>query len=673
MADATAIAAPRPESAPSLSKVPYLPGLDGMRALAVVAVMVYHANSEWLPGGFLGVEVFFVISGYLITLLLMAERERSGTVSLTDFWMRRARRLLPALFLMMFLLVLYTALFRSEALGKLRGDLIAGTFYVSNWYQIWVGQGYTSSGDFAPLRHLWSLAVEEQFYIIWPVVMLLLLKGGTRRIVKSARWLVVAALVITVLMAVLYRPGSIGTCTSTPDAYWTIGDRCISKIDTLYLSTGTRAGGLLLGAAFAMVWRPAAIMRSPLREKGRLLDLLGLVGLIVLAALTWWLHLITPAGGDPWLFRGGFLVTVIATLLMIAAVTHQRAWSGPILGNPVLLWIGTRSYGLYLYHWPVFQIIRNVAGNTLTFAEFVLAMVITAVITELSYQLIETPIRRGEVGPWWRDVKSRRDPVGRQLVAAGAVLAIALGAFGVVRVAAAPLQPNEIEQSIAEGETDVVSVEDLIGAGDGAGDGEGAVGADVTEVPAPATAATSPPVSSVEPVPGSTTTTTTTPTTTTTLPGEPIDFLAIGDSVMLGAANVLTERGYTVDAAVSRQMNDMVPVMEALEAAGALGDPLIVHLGTNGPFSRGTLESFLAPLSGVPNVILINVRADRSWTNGNNALLAEIDQPGDNLIVIDWNTLSNNCVGNCFADDGIHLSSDGKQFYADMIGDVTGI
>ena len=155
-----------------------------MRALAVLAVMVYHANPAWLPGGFLGVEVFFVISGYLITLLLIGEHERSGTVSLGRFYLRRARRLLPALFALLVGVTVYTAVFRRDALGLLRGDVLAALGYVSNWYQIWVGQGYTAAGDFAPLRHLWSLAVEEQFYLLWPLVMIGLIRwvgAGCRR------------------------------------------------------------------------------------------------------------------------------------------------------------------------------------------------------------------------------------------------------------------------------------------------------------------------------------------------------------------------------------------------------------------------------------------------------------------------------------------------------------
>ena len=197
-------------------RVPYLPGLDGMRALAVVAVMVYHANPAWLPGGFLGVEVFFVISGYLITLLLIGEHERSGTVSLGQFYVRRARRLLPALFALLVGVTVYTALFRRDALGLLRGDVLAALVYVSNWYQIWVGQGYTAAGDFAPLRHLWSLAVEEQFYLLWPLVMIGLIRLGRRRLPSMSVWLVAAAIAITAVVAALRRPGRSARARSRP-------------------------------------------------------------------------------------------------------------------------------------------------------------------------------------------------------------------------------------------------------------------------------------------------------------------------------------------------------------------------------------------------------------------------------------------------------------------------
>ena len=667
MADATSTDARPRRPDPQLSAVPYLPGLDGMRALAVVAVMIYHANAEWLAGGFLGVEVFFVISGYLITLLLMAEREQYGQIDLRAFWGRRARRLLPALYLMLFLLLTYTMLFRSSELGKLRGDLVGAVLYVSNWYQVWVGQGYTSVNDFVPLRHLWSLAVEEQFYIVWPVVMVLLLRrGGTRRLALTARWLVVAALVVTVFVALLYHPGRVSGCVSTPEAYWQVGGRCIDKTDALYLSTLTRSSGLLLGAAFAMVWRPRAIMRGPLRNRGRVLDLAALAGVAILGVQMWLVHVTTPVGADAWLFRGGFLITAIATLLMIAGVTHRFTLTSRVFAMRPLLWVGTRSYGLYLFHWPIYQIIRKVAGNSLTLIQFVEAMLVTCFVTEISYQMIETPVRRRRFMAAVDDLRYRAAGSARVVLNAGVAVCVLLLAVGVIRLGLADVEANAVEAAIAAGEDANVSIDEILNPGGGGGESAASAGP------------TSPPATTVpvvrESTPGSSTTsTTTTTTTTTTLPSGPINYLAIGDSVMLGSAGVLTERGYTVNAEISRQMIDMLPVMQQLGEAGVFDNVVVIHLGTNGPFEKDTLDAFLEPLSSVPNVIMLNVHANRSWTASNNQLLADRDNPGDNIIVIDWNTLATQCPGACFADDGIHLNALGQEYYADVISDVTNI
>ena len=324
--------------------------------------------------------------------------------------MRRARRLLPALFLMMSLLMVYSAIFERDTLGKLRGDVIAGVAYVTNWYQIWTGAGYTALLDFAPLRHLWSLAVEEQFYLIWPLVMVALMRLGRRRLPEISRWLVLAALLIAVITGLLYHPGQLGTPEVAPEAFWSVGGHPVSKMDALYLSTFTRATGLLLGAALAMIWRPVAVMRGPMRDKGPLLDVLAVLGLGALGALAWFLHVQVDGHADPWLFRGGFLATDFATLLVIVAVTHRGAKMGMFLGAQPLNWIGTRSYGLYLYHWPIFQIIRGNAGATLTVPEFVGAMVVTCIITELSYRYVEMPIRRRQLGKWLGPGPRRRRP-----------------------------------------------------------------------------------------------------------------------------------------------------------------------------------------------------------------------------------------------------------------------
>jgi peptidoglycan/LPS O-acetylase OafA/YrhL len=665
LASGNGAGAPAPRSSRrsgEISRVPYLPGLDGMRALAVVAVMVYHANSDWLPGGYLGVEVFFVISGYLITLLLISEKERTSTVDMKHFWIRRARRLLPALFTMLIALTIWVSIFDRDVLGKLRGDVIAAVLYVSNWYQIWTGAGYTAANDFAPLRHLWSLAVEEQFYIVWPLVMFALLKGGTRRIADISRWLVIAALAITAVTAVLFYSGPIGTAEVTPDAYWSIFGREISIFDWAYLGTFTRASGLLLGAAFAMVWRPVAVMRGPLRRKGPLLDVVSLAGFAILAGLVWTMWLVGPDGGNPWLFRGGFLLCAVATLMMIAAVTHERAFTSRILSIPVLLWIGTRSYGLYLYHWPIYQLMRGIAGKHLSLTQFVIAMLLTGVVTELSYRYIETPIRKGTMGDSWRRI--RRAPVAgpRNALLVGGAVVGALALFGTISLATAPVIENEVRQSLDEaaGATcDVVNDPDCDGVPDD-------VVAPTPDVVVDGEAAADPeataPGGSAVPVPSVVET-----TTTTTAPPAPIAKLALGDSVMLGAATQLAADGFTVDAVESRAFVNGLDTVLTLDQQGRLGDVVVVHLGTNGPIGSDDMTRMMEALAGVPQVLLLTIDVERDWTAGNNAIVYDTVNTYANVSLLDWAGLSGSCPGECFYDDGFHLRPDGQQYYAALI------
>ncbi len=655
----------------TISSVPYLPGLDGLRALAVIAVMIYHADPSWLPGGFLGVEVFFVISGYLITLLLMAERERDGRINLGAFWMRRARRLLPALFAVMVALSIWTTIAKPEALGKVRGDLIAGFFYVSNWFQIWVGAGYASSGDFAPLRHLWSLAVEEQFYLLWPIVMALVLRGGTRRVARPVLWMLGIVAVVTLVSSIAVHGGPIGECSVTPEAYWTLGDRCIAKADTLYLSTITRSTGLLLGAAMAMLWRPVAVMRGPMARRGLLLDLVALLGLVGLALAAVRYHFVIDdqvaeaTVADTGLFRGGFVLTGLATVAVIAAIAHRRSLTGRLLGASPLLWVGTRSYGLYLYHWPIYQIIRGVAGRALSLWQFVFAMLLTVVVAEASYRFLETPIRRGDLAERWRRFRRRAAAGPRRIAGVAATLVVVLSLVSGVRVATADLELNEIEQSILVGSSSVTDISELLA--------DAPVTATTVAEPAPdPTAGETVDASADETVDATSETTTTAPPISVAPKREPIPYLAIGDSVMLGAAPILAERGYTVNAQQSRQMKDTVPFMQQLRDASVFGQAVVVHLGTNGYFSEETLDAFLEPLSEVP-VIMLTVRGDLAWRDHNNDILKARDaEADDNLIVIDWEAESRNCVGECFAGDGIHLAADGQVFYANLIRDVTG-
>jgi len=485
-----------------------------------------------------------------------------------------------------------------------------------------------------------------------------LLRGGSRRIADISRWLVLAALGITIVTALVYTSGPIGTPAVTPDAYWSVFGREISKFDWSYLGTFSRAAGLLLGAAFAMVWRPVAVMRGPLRTKGRLLDLVGLIGFVALAAMAWLMWLIGPDGGNPFLFRGGFLLCAIATLMMVAAVTHERAATSKVLSIPVLLWIGTRSYGLYLYHWPIYQIIRDIAGNHLKFYEFVFAMILTGIITELSYRFVETPIRKGTLRAslariWRSPVPGPRNA----LIGVGAVVG-ALTLFAGVSLANAAVVENDVRQTLDEGAEFTCDVVNNPTCSDAEPTG--------STDPAVATESTAPAVSTdtsgaVVPPPVVET------TTTTTAPPVAIARFALGDSVMLGAAGELTARGYTVDAKESRQFSDGRAVIEQLRAEGRLGDVVVVHLGTNGDINSNDLTAMMDALAEVPQVLLLTIDVDRSWTARNNDLLINAASSYPNASVLYWADLTDSCPGDCFQNDGYHLRPDGQKYYAALI------
>jgi peptidoglycan/LPS O-acetylase OafA/YrhL len=623
--------------------VPYLPGLDGLRALAVLAVIVYHANPAWLPGGFLGVEVFFVISGYLITLLLVAEEERTGAISLRDFWTRRARRLLPALFTMMVLLIMWTSIRERDSLGALRGDVVAGALYGSNWFQVWVGAGYTAVNDFAPLRHLWSLAVEEQFYVLWPVIMLVILRLGRDRLPRVAMWFLGIATAIAGLVALLMPSGGISeSCASTPDAYWTLGERCISKIDLLYLSTPTRATGLLLGAALAIVWRPYALLRGPMKRKGPMMDPVALIGLVLLGFLIYKVHIVHLVGedglhADPWLFRGGLFLTGIATLMVISAVAHQKAFTGRVLGNVVLRTIGERSYGLYLYHWPVFQALRHETGIVLKPHEFIAAMLVTVVITEISYRYIELPIRERRLKESIQALlRSRPGELGVIISCS-----IALPIFATFSLVTADYKANDVQASLDAGENSVTDV----------------IGALTSSTTSPITPSSAPESTNA--------------TTTTYVPPH-YDVFALGDSVMKGAAPALADLGIVVDAKQDRQGKMGADIFVQLKDLGATMDAAVVHLGTNGPMSQETLDTMMQALSEVPRVVVLTSKAYRDWTDSNNEKIRALPATYPNVTVLDWQLVATLCPGDCLTADGIHLEREGIDYYAQEIWKALG-
>ena len=628
----------------------YMPSLDGIRALSVLAVIIYHANKMWLPGGFLGVEVFFVISGYLITLLLLAESEKNGSISLKEFWWRRARRLLPALWVVVLGVVVFAALFQREMLGTLRGDVVAALLYGFNWFQIWVGTSYFTSFEFVPLRHLWSLAVEEQFYLIWPVVMLIVAKFGKRRLPIVSAVFIGLAVVLAIYTALVYQPGTISNIGDTPNQFMSLFGQPVSRIDFLFLGTLTRSSGLLLGAALAIWWRPWLLQNSR-AGANKLFDFIGIGGLAALALMMWRFQTViegTDEGtvGYDFLFRGGFFLTDLASLAVIAAAVHPSSKIlARSLSNPVLVWLGRRSYGFYLFHWPVFQFYRRFAGKGLTPYEFVVLVLFALALTELSYRYIETPVRQGAVSRWWAEF--RQPAFGAQLVRRQrrivlSAVASLLPVFGVVSLATAGVQLDEIAQNLSDNEGNTV---DVLGGGQSDDAGVAATASTIAGQIA---------------------------TATTTLDGQPIDVLAIGDSVMLGAANVLTDRGVTVDAVKSRPYRQALEIANYMKSVNRLGSVVIIHLGTNNTVDESTLDEIMVPLKDVPLVLFVTVHVPSEVRqNTNNRRINELTSRYENVKVLDWYSIALAHPEYLYSDK-IHIRPEGQKVYADLMMQAIG-
>jgi len=364
----------------------YMPGLDGLRAVAVLAVIAFHEQLGWAPGGLLGVGVFFTLSGYLITDLLLGQWAARGRVALADFWGRRARRLLPALFVMVAVITAWVTLFDRARLTNLRGADAAAATYSSNWYLIIQGQSYFAR--FAPpqpLDHLWSLAVEEQFYLVWPWLLLaglLLVRKIRRGRPGGVAWLALPTLALAAgsawAMLALYHPGLDPT--------------------RAYEGTDTRAAGLLIGAALAMTWpsrRPA-----PRRAVRAMLDVGGFAGLAVIALMIW-----RTGQYSPFLYRGGLVVLSFASAAVIAAVAVPGALTGRVLGCRPLRWLGVRSYGIYLWHYPVI-VLTTPANATENLVRAAWQTAVTIVVAALSWRYIEEPIRRGALARLWKQIRA---------------------------------------------------------------------------------------------------------------------------------------------------------------------------------------------------------------------------------------------------------------------------
>jgi peptidoglycan/LPS O-acetylase OafA/YrhL len=606
----------------SQGEMGYLPGLDGVRAVAIIGVLLYHAGLDPVPGGFLGVDVFFVLSGFLITSLILEQFQRSGTIDFKKFYLGRARRLLPALFLMLLVVGIAVVLVYQDSAAQFRADALASIFYVNNWWYIVADHSYFEfTGRPALLNHLWSLAVEEQFYLIWPFIAFLILTRFSRGVLGFVA--LIGAVLSTVWMLV------IATSQGMPE---------LTDPSRAYFGTDSHAMGLLIGAALATVWRPG---RLPLHIAPTATKLLTGIGLGALTMLIGFY--VFSSEFSPFLYRGGFLLLAIIVAILIALATHPALPLGAWLGIAPLRYLGQRSYGIYLWHWPIFMVTRPNQDIPLDgLPLFLLRMAMTLGIAELSFRFVEMPIRHGSLGRTWKRFRAGTLAARERIAATVGALAIAVIALGTALALIAVPSNAAIAPDVANA---IGSIEEVLI--------DDSIRSQSITLDSSSLESNSPESNSLE---------------STTPQRAPLSVL--GDSVVLGARSAITDAvpGATIDAAVARFPGGFIGRVKKLSKRNQLGTTVAIHPGTNGVMPEAMLRDLLDQLAEYDRVILINSSMPRSWEKPNNAVIDKVAPDYSNVVVADWNGLA---AGNdqFFVSDRVHLSKEGAAAFARLISE----
>lgn len=570
----------------------YIHSVDGLRAVAVLAVLLYHLGIDWIPGGFLGVDLFFVISGYVITGLILDSIARSGTLDLRAFYLSRIRRLVPALIAMLVFTTLYIGVYAPETVRRFISDIPFVLTGSMNWALVSRQQDYFESIGRPPLlQHTWSLAVEAQFYLIWPLVLLFVLRYFGKKNIPFA------ALAIAVASGIALFAYSIRIDTQE------------SAISHVYFGTDTHSIGLFLGSALAVSWKPQNLSREITKRAQDFVDLIGVFGFLGLLGTFLFIN-----ESDPTLYRIAFPLSAIFGCATLISVVHPASRFAPILSVRPLIWIGERSYGIYLWHWIVFQLTRpsiDLVGDD--WALYSLRILIVFALADISLRYIEIPVRRGYFELWFRGMKYRTKSVRiRQKLSALAAVFVTLLATTLVSISAIE-RADEIaaaEKLAATQEEDVSQV--------------------ITDADSPGLWVT-------------------------------------GDSVILGIRNVLAkyERIELINARVGRQINELIEVAQT-DQQFVGQSPVVLNLGNNNRLLEKDVISLMEIVRNQPRIIVVNTAVPRSWRDQNNSIISDVVSRYPNAVLIDWNQISANHP-EYFATDGVHLNPPGVNAYVSAI------
>jgi peptidoglycan/LPS O-acetylase OafA/YrhL len=559
-------------SRPKDSGFPYMPGIDAMRALAVLAVFGYHAGLDWVPGGFLGVDVFFVISGFLITSLLLREFRDTDHIELGRFWLRRARRLLPAVGVLIAVAMIVSAIAEPDKIGQIRGDALASLFYVANWHFIYAHISYFEQfGRPSLFTHLWSLSVEEQFYLFWPLVFAAGMKVfGRKRLLVG----VLAGAIGSVVLAwILFDPGH--------DA------------SRVYYGTDTHAVGLLAGVALALVWSPTQLRThksfGPL--VGPILDALGVIALGYLILCFAHVH-----DYDLALWHGGYLWIALATALLLAALAHPAARLGNIIGRPALLWLGLRSYSFYLWHWPVLVMTRPGVDIDLPRGILIpLQLLLCLALADLSYRFVELPFNG--------KAKVPKMPDGWLRIARPALLAAVLGVVLIVGWSGIVSAGSSNPEAAAASTATVAKVHAKLPPR------EAAPGEKKQAKRQLRPAKHWPRIVMLG------------------------DSVMVGAQENLAAR---LGPGFSMDAKVGRQADEFIAIVQAIKRQGHHPTAMVIQWGNNGPLYSEDMEAMRKATTNVGQLFFISDHAPVSWQDESNHAIREASEDWHHTTEIPW-------------------------------------
>ncbi len=573
--------------------IQYIPAIDGLRAVAVIAVMLYHLGIDWIPGGFLGVDLFFVISGYVITRLLLDSIQQRGGLDLRDFYLARIRRLVPPLVFMLLVTSIVVGLWAPDTTKKFLTDAPFSLFGGMNWWLVFNHQDYFANSGRPPLlQHTWSLAVEAQFYLLWPLILLLVLRFFGKKLIPAAA-LVIAATSGIVLMFVSFQLDAANS----------------SKVSHVYFGTDTHSIGLFLGAALAVSWIPQNFQEKVSRRAQDFIDGVGVFGFLGILAT---FLLIDET--KPTLYKLAFPLAGIFGTAILISIVHPASRFAPLLRNKVLLWIGERSYAIYLWHWVIFQISRpqvDLEGHD--WALFTLRILIVLALSDISLRLVELPIRSGAIAYWLKGMKYRTPDVRRKqkllIFSSTSFLLLLSATISLNAIVEIDNKNRDLMQSLQEANKPVAPV-----------------------------------VNESEP-----------------------GIWVTGDSVILGIRHELEGKHpiALINARVGRQAPELLDVMTH-DLANVKNSPVVFNLGNNNSLTREQVVAIFEIVKQTPKAIVVNTAVPRPWKEANNELIREVAAGYSNISVISWDLISQGHP-EYFAPDGVHLVPAGVRAYVAAI------